>query len=413
MRKIKQELYRRPSPLHYRIAQLVSWFVASFIFKRKILRNEIKDAQGPFVVIANHQAALDFVNLIGVRRRPMSFVLSWSFYSTLPIKGFLDKMGVIPKQQFQTSVTDMKRMKAVIENGEALVIYPAGLMCEDGLSTPIPRATYKFLKWLGADVYVARSAGSYFVMPKWAKGLRPGRTELDIYKLFDSAELKSLSVEEIRRRSDEALLYDAYREQEAILCTYSGGDNIQGLEKVLYMCPHCGAEHSMEVRDRNTLFCTGCGYAQQSDVYGFLHKVSGHGEEIRYVSDWNRLILRRLAEKIEAGEDFVSAPVRIKTVEPREHCFADAGEGVLSLDRDGFHVRAVIGGKVRNFDIPIVNIPTLPFSPGKYLELQLDREIFRCQPVDGRQVMKIINMLKILHTMSQSEEPAKSGRSYG
>ena len=401
MKKGREELYRRPSLVWYRLAQLASFFVSTIIFRRKFIRNEIKNAEGPFVVIANHQAALDFVNLIGAAKRPMSFVLSWSFYSTLPIKGVLDRMGIIPKQQFQSSVLDMKRMKAVIDKGEALVIYPAGLMCEDGLSTPIPQATYKFLKWLGADVYVARSAGSYFVMPKWAKGFRPGRTEMDIYKLFDRDELASLSLDEVKTRTDEALLYDAYREQESIMYPYAGGQNIEGLEKVLYMCPHCLGEHTMAVRDRNTIYCRKCGYAQQSDRYGFLHRLSGHGREIRYVSDWNRFILEEQANRIDSGEDSVSTPVRIKMVEPKEHRFADAGEGILSLDQRGFHVCAVIGGKVKEFDVPIAGIPTLPFGPGKYLEIQRDREIYRCVPQNGNLVMKMINMLKILHVRNR------------
>ena len=129
--------YQKPNLFFYRIAQAVSWLAATVIFRRQILRNEIKGKKGPFVVIANHQAALDFVNLIGATARPMTFVISNSFYSTLPIKGLLDKMGVIPQQQFQTSVKDLKRIKAVIDRGEPVVIYPAGLMCEDGLSTPI------------------------------------------------------------------------------------------------------------------------------------------------------------------------------------------------------------------------------------------------------------------------------------
>ena len=81
--------YKKPNLLCYRIAQIAAWFVATFIFRRKILRNEIKGKHGPFVVIANHQAALDFANLIGAVRRPMSFVISNSFYNTLPIRGFL------------------------------------------------------------------------------------------------------------------------------------------------------------------------------------------------------------------------------------------------------------------------------------------------------------------------------------
>ena len=80
----------------YRIAQIVSGFVTRFVFKRKVIRNEIKNIKGPFVVIANHQAAFDFVNLIGITRTPLTFVISNSFYNSLPIKGFMRKLGVIP-----------------------------------------------------------------------------------------------------------------------------------------------------------------------------------------------------------------------------------------------------------------------------------------------------------------------------
>ena len=158
--------YRRPKLWVYRIAQAVSWLASTLVFRLKVIRNDIKEKEGPFLVIANHQCALDYVNLIGATKRPMSFVLSKSFYYSLPITFILKGLGVIPKQQFQTSVADMKNMKAVVDAGEPLVIYPAGLMCEDGLSTPIPKATYKFLKWMNVDVYMARTEGSYFVMPK-------------------------------------------------------------------------------------------------------------------------------------------------------------------------------------------------------------------------------------------------------
>ena len=403
MKGNRQELYRKPSIIHYRLSQLVSWLVSVLIFRCKTLRNEIKGQKGPFVVIANHQAALDFVNLISATSRPMSFVISYSFYRTLPIKGFLDRMGVIPKQQFQSSVTDMKRMKTVIDRDEILVIYPAGLMCEDGLSTPIPQATYKFLKWLRADVYVARCSGSYFVMPKWGKGLRPGRTEMDIYKLFDRDELAKTELSEVKRRCDEALLYDAYREQERIDAPYMGGSNIEGLESVLYKCPCCGEEFSMSVRGKNTIFCRSCGYAQRSDSRGFLHLAGEPGEELRYVSDWNSYILAELEKSILSGEDSISAPVSIRMIGDGQRRFSHAGEGILSLDSSGFSLRGLINGGEADIHIPIVNIPTLPFSPGKYLELQRDKDIFRCLPEDGRQVMKMINMLKVLHRLSQRE----------
>lgn len=387
--------YVRPNKFVYRIAQLIAGCVSVVAFKRKMLRNEIKNAKGPFVVIANHQCAYDFVNLIGATQRPMSFVLSNSFYHSLPIQGILNRLGVIHKQQFQTTIGNMKQIKAVIDSGEPLVIYPAGLMCEDGLSTPIPPATYKFLKWLGADVYVARTSGAYFAMPKWTKGFRPGRTYMDIYKLFTKEDLETMSVSQIQEQTDNALLFDAYREQETLLVKYVNNDDLQGLEHVLYMCPHCKSEFTMQIKNRHTLSCSNCGYEQRSDKHAFLHNEKGLGREIRYVSDWSRLIFRHMKEMLEKNHSFtLTSPTQIHMLDYKKHKFVDVGSGILTLSMTSFVLEGSIRGKNVHLTIPSAQFPTLPFGPGKYLELQDGNEIYRCVLHDGKLVMKFINMVK-------------------
>ena len=207
-------MVHKQNKFYYRLTQFLSGIVSHTLFRRRVLRNELKGKKGPLVVIANHEAALDFTNLIGLTKEEMIFVISNSFYNSLPFKKIMDKIGVIPKQQFQTCVKDMCAMKSAVEHGKILVIYPAGLMCEDGLSTPIPHTTYQFLKWIKADIYMARITGTYFVTPKWSKKNRPGRTYIDVFKLFDKAELENMELEEIVKRTNEHLLFDAYRDQE-------------------------------------------------------------------------------------------------------------------------------------------------------------------------------------------------------
>ena len=393
--------YKKPNLLCYRITQFAAWFVATFIFRRKILRNEIKGKQGPFVVIANHQAALDFVNLIGATSRPMSFVISNAFFNTLPVKGFIKALGMIPKQQFQTTVRDMKRMKAVVEQGEPIVIYPAGLMCEDGLSTPIPAATYKFLKWLDADIYVAKTEGTYFAMPKWSDRFRPGRTYLDIYQLFTRDELKNQDIAQIRQKAESALLFDAYREQENHPIKYARANDLQGLENVLYQCPHCLAEFTVENVDTDRLRCSACGYEQQSDEYGFLHKASAKGEEIRYVSDWSRMIYARLKENILAGTlESLTSKTAIHMIDYDKKKFIEVGQGVLRLNSQNFLFEGRIRGQDVTLTVPIAGVPTLPFKPGKNMDLQQGSDIYRCVLTDGRLVMKFINMVKIFHELT-------------
>ena len=385
----------------YFFARLISGIAAIFFFKRTVLRNEIKGKKGPFVVIANHQSALDFVTLIGATRAPMTCVISRSFYNTLPIKGIISRMGVIPKQQFQTHIDDIRRMRAVIAEGGILVIYPAGLMTEDGLSTPIPDATYRFLQWLGTDIYVARASGTYFVLPKWGKGLRPGRTYMDIYRLFSKEELADMPIASLRELTDEAMQFDAYEEQERLLIKYRRGNVIEGLENVLYVCPHCHREFTMRVRDKSVIYCTECGYAERCDEYGFLHLESEVGEEIRHVSTWSRGIYEALRAKMERGiEDVIATGVRVQMIDGEKNRFVDVGEGEITLSRYGFRFVGTIKGEAKDRVIGITNFASLPFKPGRYFEIQHDDDIYRCYPEDGRMTMKIINIVKIFYEQS-------------
>lgn len=396
--------YKKPNLFCYRFAQAVSNVFAKLVFRRKIIRNEIKGVKGAYVVIANHQSAYDFVNLIGVTKRRMSFVISNSFYKSLPIKNFLKALGVIPKQQFQTSVKDMKNMKAVVENDSPLVIYPAGLMCEDGLSTPIPSATYKFLKWLAADVYVARSFGTYFVMPKWSKGMRIGETHLDIYKLFSKEELKTLSEEEVKEKTEKSLLFDAYREQETIKAVYKKKGNIEGLENVLYICPVCKKEYCIKVKDKNTIYCTHCGFEQESDKYSFMHLKSKVGKEIRYVSDWSKVVFEAVKNDIKSGKlSEITALTDIKMIDEKKNKFKTVGSGTVSLTKDGFTLNGKIDGEDMGIFASINQIPSLPFSPGKYFEIQDGEQIYRCALKDGKLAMKFINMVKSFYELRTKE----------
>ena len=392
---MSQQYYKKPNMLIYRLTQGASFIAERILFRRKFMRNELRGKKGPIVVIANHQAALDFMSLIGATREPMTFVISNSFYSTLPLKRAMDKIGVIPKQQFQTSLKDMHMMKAVIDEGKILVIYPAGLMCEDGLSTPLPEATSRFLQWMHADVYMAKTCGTYFCTPKWSKKRRRGRTYLDVYKLFSADELSTTPPEELREKMEDALLFDAYREQEKLKVAYKGGDNVEGLENVLYVCPNCRQELKIYTNG-STIGCSACGFAEESDKYGFLHKKGDTGTEIRYVSDWSRMIYDDLKARIRGGENItLSSRTKFMTVNKKKNKFTDAGSGTLTY-RDGhLYLEGRLHGEDFELDVAANTFASLPFKPGKHIEVQNGNDIYRCVLEDGRLAMKFINLIKI------------------
>lgn len=406
------DINKSRSPFLYGLWKFLANILATVIFRRRFLRNEIKNKKGPFVVIANHQAALDFINLIGAAKAPMSFVISNSFYRTIPLKGIMPRLDLIPKQQFQTTLADVRKMKQVIDANGILVIYPAGLMSDDGTSTPLPVATYSFLKWMKADIYMAKTIGTYFSMPKWRKGgMRGGRTYIDIYKLFDKEELQTIDADELRRRTDEALLFDAYEEQESYLVKYQKNNNIEGLENVLYICPNCKKEFTVKTRDKSTIYCESCGFEEKADKYQLLHKTSDVGDEIRHPSKWNAMIHSLVKEQIEIGElSSFSSRVEIQMIPDGKRSFEKVGDGILTLTSDCFALSGVPGIEEPELIIPTASFAALPYKPGKYIEVQHGETIYRCLPEDGRLVIKFINMIKIFYEINTVEaEKKKAG----
>ncbi|MCQ2413683.1 MAG: 1-acyl-sn-glycerol-3-phosphate acyltransferase [Clostridia bacterium] len=394
--------YKKPGQISYRLARIASFVLRKRWFHTKVVRNEVRKAKGAFVLIANHQCALDFVNLIGLTSRRMTFVLSDAFYQTLPIPHVLNAMHPIHKQQFATTPSDLRKMKEVIHQNQGLVIFPAGLMSEDGLSTPIPQSTYDFLKWLGADVYVARSEGGYFVMPKWSKKVRPGKTYMDAFQLFSKEELAEATAEEVKRRTDEALLFDAYRDQAAHPVLYHGGEDIDGLENVLYRCPGCGTEFSISCREKRKLVCSSCGFTANSDAYGILHDNKGR---TLYPSDWSREIFRFVKEKLRLHpEEALCTPATVCLVDKKHHKFAEAGKVQLTLDRMAFTLDGILHGTPFHQSVSLASLPMLPFSPGRYIEIQSGSTTYRCFPEDGRMAQKFINYVKAFFEMRFPEK---------
>ncbi|MBQ1955702.1 MAG: 1-acyl-sn-glycerol-3-phosphate acyltransferase [Clostridia bacterium] len=379
----------------YGVVRFVSSIAAKIIFNRKFIRNELKGQKGPIVLIGNHEAALDYTTLIGATKEHMTFVISDSFYNTLPIKNIMHKVGVIPKQQFQTTLREIAAMHNTVKNGGILMFYPAGLMTENGLPTPIPAATYKFLKKLSTDIYVAKVSGSYFCTPKWSSKMRRGRTYLDVFKLIDKNELKDMTTEQIRNKVSEALFFDAYREQETNMIKYKGGDNIEGLENVLYICPNCKEEFTLNIKNKNTIYCSKCGFAHTSDEYGFLHNSGGIGEEIRYVSDWSRFVEAKIKDDIENGRlTELSSHAAIQTIDYNRKKYVDVGHAEITLTPEIFIIDGVINGTAQRLEVPINNFASLPFKPGKRIEIQNGKTSYRCVLENGKLATKFVDMVK-------------------
>ncbi len=382
---MKLEKYKKPNFLLYFVARCLSFYKNLHIHNR-FIRNELKNANGPAVILSNHTSAYDQYIACCACRRRVTLVLSDALYYTRLFEWVISGMHMVHKQQFFTTISDMKCMKNVIKNKGILLIYPTGVISSCGRSTKLFPATGKFLKMLQADIYVIREHGVYLTNPKWQEGVRIGRPETEVFKLFSSDELKNLSADDIQRKASEALDFNDYEWQEGRMAEYKGGNDIHGLENVLHSCPECGAHFSIENRD-NSLTCRECGFTTRADNYGFLV-----GSSIKYPSSWETMLHDRLKASIGKDPGFsYSSKVSITKLDKKKRKFVELGKGTANVTMDEIKVNLDSGTRV--FKESTSHFPTLPMVPGSYFELQDGEDIFRCFPEQRKDAVYMTDII--------------------
>ena len=388
------KLYKKINPLIFYPVKFISKLFCKFALNLKITGNEFKSDGRKKIIIFNHESVYDFMVAYSVVPKKMHLVASNAFVRTLPFQSGVKSCGIIGKNQFSTSISDMKKMKAVLDDNNVLGLFPAGLMPEAGVATPTPLATAKTLKWFGVDIYVCKIRGTYFVKPKWSKIFRKGKSFANLYRLATAEEFSSLSQEESSNLIEKHVYFDAYRNNLEDKTEYKNGDNIEGLENVLYKCPNCGSEYTIS-SNKNVLTCSNCGYSVKSNKLGLLHINSNFHLHFSLVSDWHAFIEKSVYEKIKSTpEYYLSTKAKIHKINDKKHKFEEVGYGEVTLDKSNFTIDGVLFNKPFKKEIFAGNFPILPFVPGKRFEIQDGNDIYRIYPEKPERAMEFIFAVK-------------------
>ena len=400
--KSKRHFTKKPGIIMYPIFRFLTKVIGSICFKKKCIQNDLKKIKGPAVIIANHGTAMDFLNIVSTVKQKINIVISNSFYQTIGFNRTKSKVGLIPKQQFQTSPADLKTMKEVVDHQGLLVFYPAGVMTESGLGTPIPKSTSKFIKWLNCDVYVAFSFGAYLSSPKWSKIRRRGTTEIRIVKIITKEQLQEINLEQLDEIIDSNLSFDEYRTNDIKKVKFKNGDNVEGLENVLYRCPHCSHEFSFSVVNKKTLVCDNCGYAVEADEYGLLHSTN---LQFKYISEWAYWQdYNRYHELLNTNDFEMTSNCTIEMLDYQKHKYVNVGSGNISLNNRSFTLKGTINGEEFNKILMITQFPTLPFQTGKNFDIQNGKDIYRIWLENGKEVVKWVSTIRALYYINNNIE---------
>lgn len=243
----------------------------------------IKDLNGSFLVLSNHNGNLDpayiglsfsnqmyFVASENVYRSGFSSkLLKWAFEPIAKIKGASDAMTV------------MKMIRA-LRSGMNVALFPEGNRSFDGRTGEINVATGKLVKISGANLITYKLEGGYFTTPRWAETIRKGKQYGHIVNVYNKDFLRNLTPEEIVGIVRSDLQEDAYERQDANPVVYKGKRLAEGLECSLAVCPECRSIGSLVTKD-SSISCKTCSMSTTIDEYGYF----AEGFRFRTITQWD------------------------------------------------------------------------------------------------------------------------------
>ncbi len=284
-------MLRTPNPLFWAILRPL----LRLILRLKLhFIPRLARANGPFVLLCNHASWYDPLLAAVCVNRPLRFVGA----DQPPRAGLLLSLARSLRQPDALSWQDALREAAA--SGQCVGVFPEGRRCPDGVTGPIPAELAARIQASGLGLVVLRLEGAYLTAPRWADRIpRPGRLRARVMRTLAPGVLQAMETDELQTLIEQDLQENAFETVRRRPAPYRGEGTAERLEKLLCVCPKCGAFGTLESRD-NELSCRGCGF---TTVYTLSGGFRGGNVPFADPLQWARWQEGRIRLACEAAGD--------------------------------------------------------------------------------------------------------------
>ena len=295
----------------------------------------------PCLILMNHSSFIDMeiASRIFFPKRYGIVTTSDSFVGPL-MRWLMPLLGCIPTQKFVSDVGLIRDMQYMLkEKKTSVLMYPEASYSFDGTATPLPRKMGILLKKLGVPVVTVITHGAFARQPLYnCLKKRKVQVSADVTCLFTAEDLKSLSVAELDAKLDEAFGFDNFRWQQENKVVINEPYRADGLQRVLYKCPHCLEEGKTEGTGTK-LICHNCGAEYELTELGYLQ---ADNAIFTHVPDWYKWERSEVRKELEAGTYRLDVDVDIAMMVNYDAIY-QVGEGHLTHTAEGFHLTGCDG----------------------------------------------------------------------
>ena len=236
--------------------------------------DRLKEIEGPFLLLANHNMELDPVLVGEAVENQIYFVAS----EHLMRKGFVTKLLMyfikpIIHMKGRQGAKTVKQMLRALQEGHRVCIFPEGNRSFNGVTMDMETSIAKVAKKSKAKLVTFRIEGGYLTQPRWSTTTRRGKTRGRLINVYTPEQLAEMSDGQISEAIITDLYEDAYETQERERIRFKGKDLALGIESTLFVCPKCGEIGKLHSKE-DRFYCD-CGFSSVYDEYGYLTDAEG------------------------------------------------------------------------------------------------------------------------------------------
>lgn len=392
MIKESRKKIKIPNGVLYFLVYILFYPLLKLLFRLKVDRSNYRPPnKGAFIVLSNHTSFMDFLLvMLTVYPRRLNAVAAQKFFLYRPLNKLLPIMGCIPKNLFDSDIRSIIGIKSVIKRGGMILLFPEGRCTVHGPYMGIHKTTGNLIKNLGVPVISCYIEGSYICMPFWRKNLRFGRERVTLSNLFTADNLQSMSVDEINAAIDRSLCGVNVSPPSKPFRSFKSKRLIEGLENIIYYCPVCGQEFTLETKG-NKIYCTICETSAKMDCYAKLTPIQKNNPNsfgFEKVHDWYKAQVLYEMQFLKEDMKPLIIPVTVRMPLKEGKGIEPCGNGILRLDPKGWHYGGNLSGNAVNLFFPIDTVPAMPFDPNDNFQIYSNGSFYSFTPENARACAK-------------------------
>ena len=230
-----------------------------------------------YLVLANHQTGFDQFFPSFAFKQHLYYVASEDIFSMGLLSKIIEWLAApIPIKKQVTDIRAVMNCIKVAKEGGSIAMFPEGNRTFSGKTGYINPAIGGLAKKLGLPIAFFKIEGGYGVQPRWSDVRRKGKMRAYVSCVLEPEEYKNFSNEELYQR----ICQELYQNEANSEGNFVHKKSAEYIERVLYVCPHCGITH---FESSGEVFrCVSCG---RSAKYLPNKEISGDFP-FRYMLDW-------------------------------------------------------------------------------------------------------------------------------